>query len=50
MYKGTCQAAIGDEGHIQIDGSTTDLIAVGQLVGGKVLGDIHHHVDLVLMQ
>ena len=48
--EGRGQTTVGDEGHVQVDGSTANLVAVGELVGGEVLGDVDHHVDLVAME
>ena len=50
MNKGTCQSAVRDQRHIQIDGSTPNLVAICQLMCRQILGDIYHHVDLMLMQ
>ena len=48
--EGRGKTRISNERNVEVDGGTTYLVAVGQLVGGEVLGDVHHHVDLVLMQ
>lgn len=45
-----CQAGVGDEGNVEVDGCTTDFVTIGEFVSGEVLGNVHHHVDFVLMQ
>ena len=50
LDEGRGQTTVGDQGDIQVDGRTTDLVAVGELVRGQVLRNVHHHVNLVLMQ
>ena len=36
--EGRGQAAVGDEGHVEVDGGAANLVAVGELVGGEILG------------
>ena len=50
MNERTCQAAVGNQRHIQINGSTTNLITIRQLMRRQILGDIHHHIYPMLMQ
>ena len=50
MDKCTCQSTVGNQWYVQIDGCTTNLVAVGKLMGSKILRNVHYHVDLVLMQ
>ena len=35
------KATVGDEGHVEVDGSTTNLVSVGELTGSEVLRDVH---------
>lgn len=48
--EGRGQTTVGDKGHVQVDGGTANLVTVGELVGGEVLGDVDHHVDLVAVE
>ena len=48
--EGRGQTTVGDKGHVQVDGGTADLVTVGELVGGEILGDVDHHVDLVVVE
>ena len=48
MDEGRGEAVVGEERDIEVDGSTTDLVAVGELARGEVLRDIDHHVDLLV--
>ena len=46
--EGSSQAVVGDERHVEVNGCTTDLKADGELAGCEVLGDVDHHVNLLL--
>ena len=35
------KATVGDERHVEVDGSTTNLVSVGELTGSEVLRDVH---------
>lgn len=48
--EGRGQTTVGDKGHVQVDGGTADLVTVGELVGGEILGDVDHHVNLVAVE
>ena len=50
MDKGRRKSAVGDERDIEVDGCTAYLITVGKFAGGEVLGNIHHHVNLMVMK
>ena len=43
------KATVGDERHVEVDGSTTNLVSVGELTGSEVLRDVHHHIGRVLL-
>ena len=49
MNEGTCQTAVGDQRDIEVYRSATNLVTVGKLVLGEVLGDVDHHIYLALM-
>jgi hypothetical protein len=40
-----CQTSICQQGYVEIDGSPTDLVAVGQLSFRQVLGNIDDQID-----
>ena len=48
--EGGGQSAVGDKGHVEVDGGAAYLIAVGQLAYGKVLGYVDHEVDFVAVE
>ena len=48
--KRTCQTGIGNQGHIQVNSGTTDLVSIVQLPGCQVLRDIDYHVYLFPVQ
>ena len=50
MDKCTCQTCVGDQRNIQVDGGATDLVTVADLAFGEVLRNVHHHVNLFLVQ
>ena len=49
MNEGTCQTAVGNQRDIEVYRSATNLVTVGKLVLGEVLGDVDHHIYLALM-
>ena len=48
MDEGRGESVVGEERDVEVDGCTTDLVAVGELARGEVLRDIDHHVDLLV--
>ena len=44
------KASIGEQGDVEVYSGTADLVSVGELTGGEVLGQVHHHVDLLLVE
>ena len=44
------KASIGEQGDVEIYSGTADLVSVGELTGGEVLRQVHHHVDLLLVE
>ena len=46
----TCQAAVGDERHIEVDGCTTYLVAIVELGYGEILWYVDHHINLLIAE
>ena len=44
------KAGVGEQGDVEVYSGTADLVSVGELTGGEVLGQVHHHVDLLLVE
>ena len=50
IYECRRKTTVGDKGNIKVDGGTTYLITVGELTGSEVLRDVHHHIDLMVVE
>jgi len=45
--EGTCQTGVGNQRNVVVDGTTTNLVTVGQFALGVVLRDVYDEVELV---
>ena len=48
--EGAGKATVRDERDVEVDGGTAYLVTVGQLTGRKVLRDVDHHVNLMVVE
>ena len=44
------KSGVGDERNVEVDGCTTNLVAIGEFAHREVLRHVHHHVDVVAVQ
>lgn len=48
--EGGGKTGVGDEGNVEIDGCTANLVAVGEFTHREVLGHVDYHVDVVAVE
>lgn len=46
--EGRSQSSVGEKRNVVIDGSTANLVAIGQFSGREVLVDVDHHFNFFL--
>ncbi len=48
--EGGGEAGVGDKRDIEVDGGSTDVVSVGQLLVGEVLRDVDHEVEFLVCE